>query len=358
MICGNKLYKGEDVVLSVPFEVSGYTNLLMSVYTDGATHVYANNPVVEDGMLIATFHEHSIDILNDGVLRYSISYSVEGIDYTISTNAPYVLKTPEDYNAKTADDIYQEGYAAGQADCPECSGGTCNLETGSYSLPSNFTGITIEPSQGYDGFSEMTISDGGYGTAKYNEGYAAGQQGDCNLEEGTYVLQSDFEGDTIYPDTGYNGFSQLTISDEGYGSAKYDEGYNVGISDGYSGGYTQGEIAGMEQLINQGYAVPALSGSVSFSSDVTLTMNDSIIVEYVSLSGQGYGVLDEAYIEIDGQLFSNMKGQGVTVTAGTHTLYIHLAEEPKAQGWTKYKVKELATTIEGVTFNTELVMLA
>lgn len=96
---------------------------------------------------------------------------------------------------------YTEGYADGQADCPECdcssavteayqegyeaglndcSGSSCNLETGTASLGSNWDGDdTITPPQGYDGFDSIRIVDNGYGQSKYDEGYAAGLN-DCS----------------------------------------------------------------------------------------------------------------------------------------------------------------------------------
>lgn len=70
---------------------------------------------------------------------------------------------------------YTEGYTQGQADCPECSGGTCNLESGQVSLGYDWTGFTrVYPSQGYDGLSDVIVADLGYGQRKFDEGYTEG----------------------------------------------------------------------------------------------------------------------------------------------------------------------------------------
>lgn len=138
---------------------------------------------------------------------------------------------------------YTEGYAEGQADC---SGGTgCNLQAKSQSIDGSGTGLwNIYPDAGYDGMERVTILDDGYGQAKYQEGYAAGQAdcpecsgGTCNLEMKNYEIDASGEGVWIVePDNGYDGISHLTIYDAGYGGKWYD----TGLQEGYQSGYTAG----------------------------------------------------------------------------------------------------------------------
>ena len=67
------------------------------------------------------------------------------------------------------------GYEQGQADCPECSGGTCNLQEGVVNLMADDRRQwEIYPLTGYDGFSKVIINDYSYGDMRYDEGYSAG----------------------------------------------------------------------------------------------------------------------------------------------------------------------------------------
>lgn len=163
---------------------------------------------------------------------------------------------------------YSEGYQDGQAECPPCP----EIESAvTYGIGSGFTGATITPSSGYDGMAEVTITDNGYGQEKYdeghddgyNEGFTDGQTdilsgltdttitqngtysnpsgwsgvtvavpqtgSSCNLQQKAITLES---GDTspwaVTPDAGYDGMSGVTITDNGYGQEKYDEGYQDG----------------------------------------------------------------------------------------------------------------------------------
>lgn len=155
---------------------------------------------------------------------------------------------------------YSEGYQDGQAECPPCP----EIESGvTYGLESGFTGATITPSSGYDGMAEVTITDNGYGQEKYDEGFTDGQTdilsgltdttitqngiysnpsgwsgvtvavpqtgSSCNLQQKAITLES---GDTspwaVTPDAGYDGMSGVTITDNGYGQEKYEEGYQDG----------------------------------------------------------------------------------------------------------------------------------
>ena len=181
-----------------------------------------------------------------------------------------------------AQEKYDEGFTDGQASVPPCP--PCpEIESAvTYGIGSGFTGATITPSSGYDGMAEVTITDNGYGQEKYDEGHGDGynegftdgqtdilsgmtataftQNGiysnpsgwsgvtvavpqtgsSCNLQQKAITLES---GDTspwaVAPDAGYDGMSGVTITDNGYGQEKYDEGH----SNGYEEGYQDGSIA-------------------------------------------------------------------------------------------------------------------
>ena len=96
---------------------------------------------------------------------------------------------------------YSEGYQDGQAECPPCP----EIESAvTYGIGSGFTGATITPSSGYDGMAEVTITDNGYGQEKYDEGFADGQTDilsgltDTTIRQnGSYSNPSGWSGVTV-----------------------------------------------------------------------------------------------------------------------------------------------------------------
>ena len=160
---------------------------------------------------------------------------------------------------------YDEGYQAGYNNgfyegCEECSH-DCDLERKSVVVTADT--MTVTPSSGYEGFSAVDIDATEWGQSKYNEGeddqkarlssatfvengeytLADGwsavtvQVGDApcppcpepNLENKTVELESGTTlPTTITPSSGYDGFGEVTIEDNGYGQEKYDEGFGDG----------------------------------------------------------------------------------------------------------------------------------
>ena len=172
MNCGGRIYKGEDVSVSIPFNISGYTDLEVSYYTDSEVHIerYEEQLVVEDGFIIAEFDNTDLDLLPDGVLRYTITFKVDGVDYVSSNNTPYYLKTPKDYDAKTAEEVYEDGYESGFT-VGHTSGYTDGWNAG---YPSGVTdGFALGyPSGHTDGYAEGEIVGKAAG---YVSGYTAGE---------------------------------------------------------------------------------------------------------------------------------------------------------------------------------------
>jgi len=115
MNCSNKIYKGESLVV-IPFDIEGWSALHVDYFTDGKEKVTVNSDALEisGGVITAHFAPHDLDLLADGVLRYTIYYTIDDTNYTISTNSPYILKTPMGYNAETKEIIWNEGFASGE----------------------------------------------------------------------------------------------------------------------------------------------------------------------------------------------------------------------------------------------------
>ena len=228
MSCGGRIYKGDSITISIPFEISGYTNLSVDYFTTGDTKITKSEDelTVEDGFITAYFDGHDLDLLPDGVIRYTITYQVDGEDAVGSTNTPLYLKTPAGYSAQTIDDIieeaYQSGYTAGYDDC---GGGDCSeVENIAYN-----SGLTVG----------------------YESGYTAGQADcpDCPTCDCTEAYQS---GLTVGYNSGYTA-GQDDCPDcpacdctEAYDSG-YTQGFLSGFSAGhiYSGSFLETEIEGI-----------------------------------------------------------------------------------------------------------------
>ena len=119
MSCGGRVYKGDTVTISVPFDVDDYSNLTITYTTIGDEKIVKTQEEVEieDGFITYTFEPGELDLLPDGVIYYTIECEVNGVPNVDSTNTNLYLKTPAGYSGKTAEDYYQEGYEAGLEDC-------------------------------------------------------------------------------------------------------------------------------------------------------------------------------------------------------------------------------------------------
>lgn len=166
------------------------------------------------------------------------------------------------------DKCYQEGYKDG---CEEC--GNVNLEDKSVVVTAATQ--TVLPSSGYDGMTSVDVDATEWGQSKYDEGHDDGyDEGYGNgeddqkarlssatfVENGEYTLENGWSAvtvqttcppcpepslenktvelesgttlpATITPSSGYDGFSKVTIEDNGYGDKKYDDGFSDGQDD-------------------------------------------------------------------------------------------------------------------------------
>lgn len=216
------------------YSATSITEVVQSAYTEGHEVGYQEGEEVGYNDAVSAIRNQSI----------SLSVSANGV-----------------YTANTQDSIY---FNEVNVNVPqEGSGTSCTLQSKSYILDENFvvqSGL-ITPDLGYDGFSSFQVFDEGYGQTKYQEGYAAGQascpecdcssaiteafqsgytagQADCpecsggsscNLENGEILIFDTFEnGDVFYPSNGYDGFSSVTIYDKNYSETWFNSGYTEG----------------------------------------------------------------------------------------------------------------------------------
>ena len=244
MSCGGRVYKGDTVTISVPFDVSGYTDLTITYSTTGDSKIVKTQDEVEieGGFITYTFTGDELDLLPDGVIYYTINYEVDGTDYVASTNTNLYLKTPAGYSGKTAEDYYQEGYEAG---LENCSGGSeCNLTYTAVTLNQYSGGeYDIVPSGDYDGFSGVHIDATPYGQKQFDQGYAAGHadcpecSGGCQIEIGRAVIDMTFGEYTVtyeagsYPYGSGDAWSAVTVDNLPYRNYWYQSGRTEVIND-------------------------------------------------------------------------------------------------------------------------------
>ena len=181
MTCSIRVYKGEELEFDIPFGIIGATNIMVSLYTDGE-YAIQKEGVVEDGKIVVELESADLDLLQDGVIRYTISYEIDGEEHSITSSTLNYLKTPAGYSAITPDDIYQSGYTAG---LEECSGSTGEaryaIATGSFDLPHE----TMIDGESFRNFifyhidGGLTMIDGHYISDDYV------------LEAGHYIFQTE-----------------------------------------------------------------------------------------------------------------------------------------------------------------------
>lgn len=266
MICGGRAYKGENLEVIVPFNVEDYENFTITFYTTGDYKITKTADEVEivDGEVRYTFTKDELDVLPDGVLRYTIDYAVDNTDYVQSSNTMIVVKTPAGYSATSVNEMvdaaYESGYTAGyESGSTDCSGSSeCNLEVFSAYQVSNR--VSYSPSDGYDGFSSVLID----ATGAYSNGHNDGRNYQKSL------------------------LTKITITRNGV----YER------SDGYSGVTVNVE------------PTTYFSGICTVGIDISLAS----ILDYHQPSGTS----DYAFVSIDGSLA--LDGPNTIVTAGSHRI--------------------------------------
>ena len=234
MSCGGRIYKGDSIAISIPFDVSGYTDLSVSYFTIGDTKIVRDESglTVADGYITAEFSGHDLDLLPDGVVRYTIEYAVDNTDYVESSNTMLYLKTPASYNSITPEEIYQSGYTAGYDDCGE---GDCSeIQNIAYN-----SGLTVGYESGYTAGQDDCPLDC---DAAYNSGYTQGYQGGYGVGyQGGY--SQGYQG----------GYSQGQADCPDCPACDCTEAYDSGYTQGYQGGYQGGYSVGYQGGYGVGY---------------------------------------------------------------------------------------------------------
>ena len=278
MSCGGRIYKGDSITISIPFDVSGYTDLSVSYFTIGDTKIVRDESglTVADGYITAEFSGHDLDLLPDGVVRYTIEYAVDNTDYVESSNTMLYLKTPASYNSITPEEIYQSGYTAGYDDCGE---GDCSeIQNIAYN-----SGLTVGYESGYTAGQDDCPLDC---DAAYNSGYTQGYQGGYGVGyQGGYSqgYQGGYsQGQADCPDCPACDCTEA-----------YDSGYTQGYQGGYQGGYSVGYQGGYGVGYQGGYAQGQADCPDCPACDCTEAYQSGLTVGYNS----GYTAVQAAGVE-------------------------------------------------------------
>lgn len=213
--CNRRLYKGNSYEICLPITDTGVTSV--SFYTSGDIVIEKEGEIVDDTMCFE-LTKKELDLLPDGVLRYSY----EDFD----SNTEYVVATPGDYSGTTLDDLLEDafdsGYTAGQE---YCSGDTCEgvFESG---YTSGYTdGVNSVVCSGYTQEDLDAAFESGYTAGQdncsgatpeelheaYTSGFTLGRD-TCNFIEAVYDVKSTTEP-TVVPGVGNARFKRGILSD-------------------------------------------------------------------------------------------------------------------------------------------------
>ena len=203
-----RIYKESRYVLQLLIGKSygaQYEDVKISFYTKNPNNqVMADDDITIKGNVAEVMVDSTLfDNLEEGLIKYIVYGTKDGIPFIEERQSNYFLKTPLDFKPTT-----------------------CILEDKSVT-PSmgdrNDNGyIIIEKSEGYDGLSRVVIDP----QTLYNEGVEAGRAeggegGSCNLGIGEYGFDSNTVGDYELnaSDDGYDGWSKMFIHIYGDGGA-------------------------------------------------------------------------------------------------------------------------------------------
>lgn len=247
------IYKGQDKEVHIPFAVSGFTDFNASFYTDKQYEVLKGADDFDfDGEWASIFFDNTdLDLLADGVLRYTFTYKLDDVDVVKNTNSAYILKTPENYSAHTADEVYQEGVDDQKAKLSSIT----IVENGTY--------------EAEDGYSAVTVNVSGGSSV--------------DIISTAMTVTGDVQ--TIESETG-KAFSAVTVDATQWGNDNYGAGYASGFTDGMVSGTSIGYDEGVAEQKAKLSSVTIVENGTYESEDgysaVTVNISGSPSVDIIS----------------------------------------------------------------------------
>lgn len=315
-ITTNGTYTSENgwnsVNVNVPhFMPAEEKTLSLVEHSTGPWEVVASYPI---GMSKVTVEDNGY-----GQGKYDEGYAAGLTDCSGSTDCSSAIT-----------EAYQSGYTAGLADC---SGSSCTLEEGALGVSDFWDGgPTVVYPFTADGFSQFTVEDtnGSYAHKHYMDGYNDGlaqcSGGTCNLESGQASLGYDWTGFTrVYPSQGYDGLSDVIVADLGYGQRKYDEGYVDGHTSGYTEGYNEAITANCGTAIEEAYESGYTEGYDAGGTKIYSSSKDIYFDELAWVDVED----SAAYSEEDTIMIDYKWGNTVT-GSNTIVLFSNESDDPTA----------------------------
>ena len=241
-----RIYKESRYVLQLLIGKSygaQYGDVKISFYTKNPSNqVMADDDITIKGNVAEVMVDSTLfDNLEEGLIKYIVYGTKDGIPFIEERQSNYFLKTPLDFKPTT-----------------------CILEdksvTPSMADRDGNNVIVVEESEGYDGLSRVVIDP----QTLYNEGVEAGraeggQGGSCNLGEGEFVYGTNNVGryELNASDDGYDGWSKIYLEIEGgairvWRASELLNMYNNGETLDYgSNYYVGGEITEIQEINTQ-----------------------------------------------------------------------------------------------------------
>ena len=196
-----RIYKESRYVLQLLIGKSygaQYDDVKISFYTKNPSNqVMADDDITIKGNVAEVMVDSTLfDNLEEGLIKYIVYGTKDGIPFIEERQSNYFLKTPLDFKPTT-----------------------CILEdksvTPSMGDRDDNGYIVVEEGEGYDGLSRVVIDP----QTLYNEGLEAGRAeggegGSCNLGTLDWTLTSPSTEVKNASDDGYDGYSQVTIRPE------------------------------------------------------------------------------------------------------------------------------------------------
>lgn len=354
MACGSRIYKGGDMVMSFPFNVDEYSDVSLRIYTDGEYSIekVESGMTIADGQITVVIEDYELELLKEGVVKYTLNYTHDGLQLTETTNTPYVLKAPAGYSAQTPGEIYQRGYEDGLDACehPEMY-----VQDKKIDVDGSWSGHeTFYPDSGYVGMSSLEVNAYDYGEARYHAGkddqkallesLSATTNGTYNsingwssvtvnvkpeLQSAGCALDAAFYEQAreayIYPEGRYEGLSRVHVYDNGLCDYVYSQGEAGGkalikdaarhLTVSATGTYTVDESVDIPRY----YKSVTVKSYIYFSGTVEVVATDLILAGLLSPI-QASGQSDYSYVVIDSD--GGGHNGGYPIAAGTHTIVV------------------------------------
>ena len=210
-------------------------------------------------------------------------------------------------------DGYESGYTSGSTDGFD-SGYTEGYSSGETHQKGLLTSTGITENGEYqreDGWSAITVNVSG-----------------SVLEDKEIVVSEDIT--VVTPDSGYDGFSRVTVDATEYGQTNYDsgfddgftDGYSSGASEGYDSGYTEGYQSGSTDGFNSGYTSGSTDGYESgYTEGYDSGSTDGFNSGYTSGETHQKSLLGTTAFTINGSYSDENGYSAITVNVPTGQTY-------------------------------------